>query len=245
MLAGQEKEGHRLSEFSKTLQIPFSSTSGLLATLAEFSFLSLDSKTQKYSLGPEILSLAGSYLDSLDVVEQGRAVLSDVVAETGEFAGISMRTGMDVMLIAKEESREPVYAATIAIGERYPMYISASGKVILSFLPKEEVEEYFSSIKFKPFTPKTIIESDKLRKELDEVRSSWLAYNIEEARTQIAAMAAPIFNMYGEVIASMFVYIPVMRFDKEKEGHLKKVLKKYSILLSKKMGFKGSHPAHV
>jgi len=192
-LISKNKGGLRNAEIAKALSMPTSSTSKLLATLVDQKFVSLDSETLRYSVGHQLLSLAGSYLDGLDLTQYSRPVVEKL----------------------------------------------ASGKVILAFLPENELERYFSSVKFNPITKKTITDPKILRRQLEKIRSTGLAYNREELEDQIIAIAAPIFDLFEIVVASLVVYVPTVRFTKKKRKQIECCLKKAAKELSDKHGFNG------
>ena len=102
------KNGLRHAEIARTLDIPSSSLSGLLASLLEEQFLSLNALTQRYSLGPQILSLAGSYLDGLDVVEHSKPVklsLSGRLFSTSSERSLSLWSSQLPSIVSREKKR--------------------------------------------------------------------------------------------------------------------------------------------
>jgi len=193
-LVGREKGGLRHTGIARALNIPTSSLSGLLASLVNQQFLSLESETQKYLLGPQILTLAGSYLDGLDLVEHSRPVVQKFAEDSGESVSVSVRIENEIMVVCKEDSPQLI-KRTVQIGQRSPMHAAASGKVILAYLSEHEIEQYFSSANLVALTPNTITDRETLRRELGQTRSSGLAYNREETTDQIISMAAPIFDL--------------------------------------------------
>ena len=119
------------------------------------------------------------------------------------------------------------------------MHATASGKVILAHLSEHEVDQYLSSVELVALTPKTITDRNTLRRELEQARSSGIAYNREELTDQIVAIAAPIFDLYGIVVASIVVSMPDIRFNDEKEILIERLVKEAARTISQKLGFKG------
>lgn len=237
-LLAENKEGLKHLQIARALHVPSSSLSGILPDLLQQQFLSFDHSTNRYALGPEILALAGSYLKSLDIVSISRPYIRNLVRDTGESVSLSIRNRRHIVIVHAEESYH-MLNATLEIGTRPAMHASASGKVILAFLPDHEIEEYLSSSELVAFTPHTVMDPELLYDELKRIRSSGIAYNREELADQIIAMAAPIFNLYGEVMASIAVSCFSMRFTEEKERRISQALKEAAWAISIKMGFKG------
>ena len=236
-LVGREKGGLRHAGIARALNIPSSSLSGLLASLVEQQFLSLNSETQKYLLGPHILTLAGRYLDGLDLVEHSRPVVQKLAEDSGESVSVSVRVEHEIIVVCKEDSSQLI-KQTVQIGQRSPMHATASGKVILAHLSGHEVDQYLSSVELVALTPKTITDRKTFQRELEQVRSSGIAHNREELTDQIVAIAAPIFDLYGIVVASIVVSMPDIRFNDDKEILIERLVKEAARTISQKLGFK-------
>jgi DNA-binding IclR family transcriptional regulator len=237
-LVAQGREGLKHGEIAKGLDIPTSSLSALLARLVAHGYLSLDGPSKRYTLGSQFLVLAARYLNNLDLIEISRPIVRELTASTGESAAVAMRSGMDIVIICKEDSPQLI-KRTMQIGDRSPLYASASGKAILAHLPEDEISSYFSSVRLEPLTKRTIKNSKVLRRELTKIRSFGIAYNREELSEDIIAIAAPIFDLYGTVNAAVVVSFPISRTSRKKEKSVEKIICRASQIVSEKLGFKG------
>ncbi len=83
----------------------------------------------------------------------------------GETINLGHWIGGNLMLIDKLESQE-ILRLNAPLGVVLPAYCTASGKAILAFLPKDEVEEYLSIVSTERYGPNTIVSVPQLRKEL-------------------------------------------------------------------------------
>lgn len=234
-LLAENGEGLKHLQIARALRVPSSSLSGILPHLIQEQFLSFDPSTNRYAIGPEILTLAGNFLKGLDIVSISRPFVRNLVRDTGESVSISIRNRRHIVIVHAEESYH-MLNATLQIGTRPAMHASASGKAILAFLPEHEIEEYLASAELTAFTPKTITDPVLLSNELKKTRSSGIAWNREELADRIIALAAPIFNLYGEVTASVAVSCFSMRFTGEKEKQITHALKQAALAMSRKMG---------
>ena len=243
-LVGAAKDGLRHGDVSKALNIPTSSLSGLLSSLVSCDFLSFDPSRQRYSIGPGILSLAGTYLDSLDIVENSRPIVHKLAEESGESVAVAVRAGTEGMIVCKRDSAQPI-RRTIQIGQRSPLYATASGKILLAYAPEQDLQQYLSYTKLSPVTRRTIVDIDALRTELAEVRRSGFAYNREESADHIVAVAAPILDVRGNVSAAIVVSLPVTRFSAQEERRLRELLQEAATRLSGTLGFRTIDPRQV
>ena len=226
-------------ELSGALHIPGSSLSALLSNLVDREYLSFDPMSRRYRMGPEILYLAGRYLAGLDIVAIGQPILRSLVAGTRESALLAVRKNGHIQIVMKEDCSESIQRV-IEVGERTPLYATAAGKAILAHLNKEEMEHYLSSVTLKPITQRTITEKGLLMGQLEKIRSGAIAYCHRENDEHIIAMAAPVFDLHGCVVASITVPVPAVRFGKEKEKSIAPALREAVKTFSHRLGFQGS-----
>lgn len=233
---GSSEEGKTHGELASSLNIPKSSLSLLLANLADREYLSLSGTDRRYMLGPQVLVLAGRYLSGLDIVRLGQPVLKKITSAIDESAEIAFKRGNEIMIIAKEDCSRPL-ARMIQMGERAPIYATAGGKAILAHLSDEEIAHYLSTADLTPITKATITDPEVLRSELNAIRSGALARSDEELHEGITAVASPVFDLYGRVVASIVLPVLTIRFTPEKEKKAKEILRHASIELSHQLGF--------
>jgi DNA-binding IclR family transcriptional regulator len=233
---GSSEEGKTHGELASSLNIPKSSLSLLLANLVGREYLSLSGTDRRYALGPQVLVLAGRYLSSLDIARLGQPVLRRVTRGIDESVEIAIKRGNEMMIIAKEDCSRPV-ARMIQMGERAPIYATAGGKAILAHLSDGEIEQYLCSVELTPITKATITDPELFRRELNAIRSGALARSHEELHEGITAMASPVFDLYGRVVASIVLPVLTIRFTPEKEKKAEEILRGASIELSRQLGF--------
>ncbi len=233
---GSSEEGKTHGELSSTLHIPKSSLSLLLANLVDREYLSLSGTDRRYALGPQVLVLASRYLSSLDIVQLGQPVLKKITRAIDESAEIAIKRGHEIIIISKEDRSQPL-SRMIQLGDRAPIYATAAGKAILAHLSDDEIDQYISSVELTAITKATITDPDVLWRQLYAIRSGALARSNEELHEGITALACPVFDLYGSVVASMVLPIPTIRFTPEKEENAEKILRGASIELSHQLGF--------
>ncbi len=233
---GSSAQGRTHGELASSLHIPKSSLSLLLANLVDREYLSLGGTDKRYILGPQLLVLAGRYLSSLDLVRLGQPILRKIVSTIDESAEIAIKRGEVMMIITKEDCSRPL-ARIIQIGERAPIYATAGGKAILAHLSNEEIDRYLSATELTPITKSTVTDPEWLWRELHAIRAGGLARSHEELHEGITAMASPVFDLYGRVVASIVLPILTIRFTPEKEKMAENVLRAASIELSRQLGF--------
>jgi len=233
---GERQEGITHGELSKSLNIPKGSLSRLCANLVNREYLSFGPVSKLYTLGPQILVLTRLFLANLDIARIGQPILRELTVAIDEDTEIAVMKGTEILIVCKESSTRPL-RRVIAIGDRYPMYATSAGKAILASLSEAEIEKYFSSVEMHPITRKTITDVKVLTHELKRIRSRGLAYSREEVHEGVAGVAAPVFDLYNNVVASIVVTIPTVRFNRQRGKAIEERLRHASESLSRKLGF--------
>jgi len=84
-----------------------------------------------------------------------------------------------------------------------PIYACSGGKLLLSELPINLVEQIISSSEMRPLTPYTITEPDKLWKVLREAAVNGYACDHKESSPNGSCIAVPVRNHDGTIIAAL------------------------------------------
>ena len=242
---GASKNGISHAELSAALNIPKGSLSLLLADLVAHDFISLRKEDERrYVVGPQVLVIAGKYLTDLDIVQLGRPVVREVMNRTDESSALAVRKGDEMLIVYGENCSQPLKRA-VEIGYRAPLYTTAGGKAILAHQSDEEIDQYLSSVKLTPRTHATITDSKKLLKELTAIRLEKIAYSREERYEGLISMGAPVFDLFGSVVAAIVVTLPTIRFNAKSEKLVIKTLNGASEKLSRQLGFNPTTKSRV
>ena len=233
---GSRKGGITQRELATELEIPKGSLSPLLSNLVDRGYVTLDRLSKLYMLGPNLVVLTGRYLSSLEIVRIGRPVLQDLVSEIDEDAEIVVMKGDEVLFLHKEECSKPL-KYSIAIGELAPIYATSAGKAILAHQHEEEIERYLTETGLVSITRTSITDAAAMRSELKEIRAIGIAYGREEFHQGICGIAAPVFNLYGDVAGAVVVTLPSIRFNREAKAFIEPRLKRAAQRISHHLGF--------
>jgi IclR family KDG regulon transcriptional repressor len=140
------------------------------------------------------------------------AVLDHLRNLTKETVQLAILDGREVLYV---ERRESPHAVRIfgRIGNRAPAHSTGTGKLLLAFLPADELDRRLDGMRLIRRTPYTITDVDVLRAQLDVIRMRGWAENVNESEIGIASICAPIRDRNGVVIAAVSVAGPVQRLD--------------------------------
>jgi DNA-binding IclR family transcriptional regulator len=122
------------------------------------------------------------------------------------------------------------------VGKQNPMHCTSTGKVLLAYLPAEDRRRLLS----KPLprlTARTITERGTLEKQLQRVREDGYAFTLEELEVGLNAVAAPVRDSRGAVIAAVSVSGPSYRVSPQRLGELGEMTREAAEAISRRMGF--------
>jgi IclR family KDG regulon transcriptional repressor len=214
-----EKPELSLAEISKHMGTHKSSVYRILRTLEATNFLRWNSERGKYRLSPKILELASRVLAQYDLREVAGPSMDDLAARTGEIIHLSILDECEIVYLEKKGAGQVLTVAT-RVGGRYPAYASAMGKVLMAFLPEQQLQGILEETELAALTPNTITDEVQLRRELEKIRGQGYALDNEEAFPGIRCIAAPIREPRGKVVAAISATVPAQRLPTERSPEL-------------------------
>lgn len=209
MLAHDGESG--VTKIADELGVHKSTAFRLIAALEKRGLVEQDVGRGKYRLGVGILRLAGATTARLDVVQEARPLARALAATTGETVNIAVRSEGAALYLDQIAGGSYLQPHNW-VGQRIPLHATANGKVLLSGLTGQQIATEVGQ-RFRAYTPTTITSLKKLLTDVDEVRELGYAVVVDELEMGLTAVAAPLRNAYGEVIASISVSGPTFRFD--------------------------------
>jgi IclR family KDG regulon transcriptional repressor len=196
-----------VTALSAHLNLPKTIVTRLLATLEDTGFVEQDAADRTYYLGRSIYELAGRYANRNELIRIGNTFLVQLVAQTNFTAQLSVLDGKETFCLAASES-PMVVRAVFYPGLRRPSHATASGKVLLSGLSDDGVRALLGSDKLPRITSNTIIDIEELLKHLVVVRRQGYATNYGESIDGLIAIAAPVRNYQGQIVAAVSLGFP-------------------------------------
>jgi DNA-binding IclR family transcriptional regulator len=222
-----------VSQISKILGYSKSKTYRLVKTLTNYNFLQKKTGTKQYALGLNILRVGLIGQQTFELSSIVRPLMEELCHLTKETVFLSSVNGTKRMLLDKVESDEPIRYSELGVGELRPLTIGASSKLLLAYLPEEDWDSIISNEGLKRYTPYTIMDANKLKKQLKEIRKKGYAYSDREEIAEVRGVAAPIRNNSGKVLAALSIGGPVYRINKKRLNELIKLVVKYADKISK------------
>ena len=222
-----------VTELSRQLSLHKSTVSRLLASLQREGLVEENPVTRKYRLGMALVTLGGLVLQRLDVAQAARPLMQALADTTQETVILAVKDRDEAISLAQIPSPQVVKHIE-RIGRREPLHCTATGKVLLAHSPAVEQEEVLSR-DLPRHTPNTITDPDLLCQELEQVREQGYALGREEFEIGLNAIAAPVYDHNGEVVASISVSGPAFRLSPDRfpslAGHVRQATRSVSVQL--------------
>lgn len=228
-----------VTEISHRLNLHKSTLFGLLTTLENKGIVFQDCQTGKYGLGLRLLELGQKVIARMDLRNQARPFLKEIMEQYGETVHLVVRNGEEVVYIDKVEGPQTIGPIS-QIGKRNPVYCTGVGKCLLAFLTNEEQDTLFGKIELKAYTQNTITNHELLKEHFSQIRRQGYSIDNEEIEIGLRCIAAPIFNYTGRVIGAISIAGPSVRLTDQRVQELIKPVKECALAISHNLGYKGS-----
>jgi DNA-binding IclR family transcriptional regulator len=198
-----------VTELGRRLGVHKATASRLAATLADRGLVERDPATERYRLGFGLIRLAGAAMAGLDLVSSARPVLEDLAEESRETVTIAVLSGDDVVAIDQVTGTRSIVSVSW-VGKRTPLHTTSTGKVFLAFMDDGERDRRLVP-PLERSTKRSVVDAEQLRTQLGEVRRRGYAQTLEELEEGLNAVAAPVRQADGEVVAALSVSGPAFR----------------------------------
>lgn len=202
-------EGLSSNEISQKLELPPSSTFNLLHTIADSNYLYKDSN-KKYRLGPKLIPIGTSALESLDIYEMGMPHLKKLMETVEETVFMAVLSDDELFYIAKVDSNRSI-RTTAQPGNRKPLHCTGLGKALLAFMPEAERKRILERVPLTAYTNKTVVNQAVLEEQLEYYQNLGYSIDDEESEEGLYCFAAPVFGVNHELMAAISVAGPKER----------------------------------
>lgn len=155
-----------------------------------------------YRPGLKVLSLAQGALSTIELVDIAMPRLQALRESTGETVNLAMPNWTDVVYVARLLN-DDILALRLTVGSRLPMVSSSLGRAMLAFMDHADVEAIVAASRFERFTTHTLTSAEKLRSELEKIRTNGYAFNDQELALGVRGIAAPVLDGNHRPIAAI------------------------------------------
>jgi IclR family pca regulon transcriptional regulator len=194
-----------IADIATRLGMSRSTTHRYVSTLLALGYLRQGAR-RKYRLGLRVTELGMAALNSTSLREHAHADLGELAHRSGYATSVAVLEEDEIVYVERVQGfrrRQNVPGPDVATGSRLPAYCTALGKALLAYLPDDMRRKALSHIELKRQGPNTIVSKSMLRDELAQILEEGLAVEDEELVGGRVAIAAPVFDEAGEIVAAI------------------------------------------
>lgn len=235
-LLARHPEGLSLVEIAQGLELTNNSIFRTGQALVQMGYLRRDAETKRFTLSRKLLGLGLSTVHECNIVERAYDSLRQLRNQLKEAIALGTlvpERGVGVILAALDHAH--LFGYVLRIGMEFELHCSAPGKTLLAHLPEPELSEVLSRMSFKRLTPHSITSQSAFRAELEKARQVGYAADVEEYTLGAICVAAPILDVFGSVVATIWTMGPSDRITRERVPEVGERIRQSATLISKKL----------
>jgi DNA-binding IclR family transcriptional regulator len=223
-----------VTEIAAELGVHKSTAFRLVGALENRDLVAQDTDRGKYRLGVGILRLAGATVARLDVVQQGRRVCEQLAREVAETINLAVLA--DCAALYVDQVAGPLAVQTRNwVGQRLALHATSNGKVLLAHLSADD-RAHCLARPLERYTDHTLVDRRRLEAQLAEVRRQGFATTVDELEIGLTAVAAPVYNMDGAVVAALSASGPGFRLTRQRLPKVAESVRRAADEISQRLG---------
>ncbi|MCG8616039.1 MAG: IclR family transcriptional regulator [Desulfobacterales bacterium] len=226
-----------ITDFARRLGLAKPTVYSLINTLTKHQILEQNPENSKYRLGPGAFRLGLQYARHSDVLSTVSVWAERLCYKFGKSVNVCMLVGEQAVVVYKVDPDQVVISYP-DVGAVVPLHSTANGKMLLAHADPEVRDSLLADYPFTRITASTITDRRQFEDELERTRSEGVSFNRQESVSGINAVAGPIFNHLGQMVASFAISGKTEEFN-DNEGQLIAEVKKTAQSISKQMGYGG------
>lgn len=231
-----------VGEVARLVGMPKSSVQRALATLRTAGWIRpAGGEVTKWVMTTKALRLS-HHSTELTLRDAAVPIMEDLRAQTHETIHLMVPEGTKIVLIERLQTPQPV-RIVLPLGISLPMHASANGKAILAHSSPEAVNRLLAE-SLQSFTETTITDPAGLLDELERSRQRGYTTNSGEWRSDIAAVAAAVFDTNTQPIASLSISTPSLRMPDSLRAQYGALVARAARTLSAALGHHPANPAN-
>lgn len=208
VLAASE-EGLSAAQIEARLDIPRTTAFRILKTLRHEGMV--DKQGTSFRAGAGLFEIGLHALSRSHIRERAVPLLQELTAATGQTSHLAVPSGWHSLILEVCDSAGPVRVASRP-GTLAELNCSATGKIFLSYIHRDRVADYLAAVSPAKRTSSTLCDEAAILAMTEQVRADRYATDEEEYHPGVRCLAAPVFDMKGDVIAAIGVTGPTVSF---------------------------------
>ncbi len=226
-----------LSELNEMTSLNKSTLIRLLDCLIQEGFIEQNPVNAKYHLGMAIFEIGMVfYVGQLRISQLAKPFMASLAHDVSLTVNLAILDEDEIVYIGIEEPNT-VIRVRFSLGSRFKASVTGMGKMLLSQLSEEKIDEVILKSGLPKATKNTITDPAEFKAHLLKVKEQGYAIDNEEALIGVRCMAMPIYDYSGKVIAAISVSGAAFDFLPERDETVRAALRKTVTAISEKLGY--------
>lgn len=197
-------EPQSLAEIVRAVDLPKQTVYRLLRQLCGARLVTRLAPAHRYECSAVLRGVAINLLMTAGPAASRHAILRCLADDVQETCNLTISSG-DSMIYLDRIERHWEQATRLTPGARLPFHCTSSGKLFLSFLPKQQRVRWINDLPLRRYTEHTITDRSSLGAALRQIRRQKFAINVGEYSTDVIAIAAPIWVTPKRVLGAVSI----------------------------------------
>lgn len=227
-----------LTQIAAAAGMPPSKAHRYLVSLCRTGLVRQDGRSGRYDIGPRGLALGLAALGRLDAVTVASDALRGLSEAAGATANLAVWGDHGPTVVRFEESSHPV-RVNIRVGSTLPVGASAIGQVFAAFLPPPVIAPFRAA---EAVRDAEAVSDRAFGRVLDDIRAQGVSRSIGSYIAGVTALAAPVFDAQGRIVAVMALLGHEPSLDASWQGRPIAALRESADAVSRQLGYGGKAP---
>lgn len=235
-ILADSETGLGVGKIARRMGLKTPTVHNLLRTLVVRSYAEQEPRTLLYRLGLGAFLLARGHSRAETLLRVALDQVEGLAERTGESSALGIWEGGGLVFIANIDSRMEL-AVRFGSG-RATAHGTACGMALLAHLPAEELDAYIRRAKQSGSADDALLKPGALRRELARTRTRGISLLVRSGGG-VSAVAAPIRDTSGGVVAAIGVSTPASRFRGNHRRLIEKEVRSAADVVSRRLGYSG------
>lgn len=225
-----------LGEISEKLDLNKSTVHGIIKTLSINEYIDQNISNGKYLLSPKLLEKYQLVYGSMSIrlKEIGSYYIKELSLKYKASSRLFSYDGQKLTFLEMIKPDNSYYIVSSVTGYPIPPNATATGKIVLAHMKKEELEHYLNQETFEKFTDKTLVEKKDILFEVKNIYKKGYSIENEEVEIGIYSIASPIYDNHNNLIGVLSLTGPVVKL-KDQIQEIIVDIKDYSKKITEKL----------
>lgn len=231
-----------LSEMAQLTKLDKATIYRIVSTLTHRKYLKQNRNRGKYALGTSFLDYSGIFKRNIELRDVALPYLAELTQSIRESAIIGVWDGKESVITesfhASAQTESPLKVIPEE-GSSLPLHCTGSGKIFIANMTKSAFEDYYRSRTLIAHTPNSITNLEELNHQLNTIRQTNLAYDLEEYALGVKGVASGIRDFSGQIVGSVAIVGPSVRLDQHMIDRAARAVKQSAVKISRELGYRG------